>query len=276
MGQSLQRTVALVSLVASGGVFASSCVTNESTLFIRACLQIPEDTCIVTPDVSSTTLLRGTLDPAQESGYNGVLLVGNQLVARGNSVQLRTETSRIEIQSADVTIYDSTLANQLGTTYSVPASGFVDPGTSTQPGFGLASVLLVDPKTAKAHAGETVVSSVILHGRTLGGIDVESGEWQFPIDIHERGSSCDLAPCLPGVVPADMLVTTCHPGFDTIIDCRQGCTCTPGLGDCAPLGCRVAKTGDATGFCGACTATAQCSPGTKCVIPMGLNTGYCQ
>ncbi len=270
MGQSLQRTVAFLVLVASGGVLASSCAVNESSLFIRGCLENPQDTCAISPDVSATALLVGRLDPAQGTGYTGVLLVGNQLVARGNSTQLRTETSRIELQSADVTVYDSTLTTTY-IAYSVPASGFVDPGTSTQPGFGAVAVLLVDAVTAAAHAGDTLVSGVILHGRTLGGLEVESGEWQFPVNVLARGALCNLAPCRPGTVGADMPIFTCHPGYDSVTDCRQGCGCTVGLSDCAPLGCVIKKTGDTTGFCGACTSSAQCSPGTKCAA-----TGFCQ
>lgn len=276
MGQSLQRTVAFVALVASGGVFASSCAVNESSLFIRGCLELPSDTCTVIPDISATEIFSGKLDPAQGTGYRGILLVGNQLVSRGNSAQLRTETSRIEIQSADVTIYDSTVATTLTSTYSVPASGFVDPGSSTQPGFGAVSVLLVDAVTATANVGKTVVSGVILHGKTLGGLEITSGEWQFPVDILPRGSSCNLAPCIPGVVTTDMVVANCHPGYDSVVDCRQGCACTPGLGDCAPLGCAVAKTGDKTGTCAPCVSAAQCSAGSKCVIATGSKSGVCQ
>jgi len=273
MGQSLQRTVAFVLFVASGGVLASSCATNESSLFIRGCLEFPEDTCSVTPDVSAAEIFSGRVDPAQNTGYSGVLLFGNQLVARGNSAQLRTETSRIEVQSAVVTIYNSTLTKTYQT-YSVPASGFADPGSTTQPGFGAVKVLLVDPVTASQHVGDTLVAGVILHGRTLGGIELESGEWQFPVNVLRRGGLCNLEPCRPGVVPSDMLVATCHPGYDSIVDCRQGCGCTlapTNMGDCAPLACVIKKTGDATGVCGACTSNGQCSPGTKC-----LPSGYCQ
>jgi hypothetical protein len=270
MGQSLQRTVAFLVLVASGGVLASSCATNESSLFIRGCLETPQDTCTVSPDVSATQIFAGRLDPAQGTGYNGILLFGNQLVARGNSTQLRTETSRIEVQSADVTIYDSTMATTY-ITYSVPASGFADPGTSTQPGFGAVKVLLIDAVTAAAHPGTTLVAGVILHGRTLGGLELESGEWQFPVEVLQRGALCYLDPCRSGVIGADMPIVTCHPGYDSVTDCRQGCGCSPGLSDCAPLGCVIKKTGDKIGICGGCTSSAQCAPGTKCAT-----TGYCQ
>lgn len=275
MGQSLQRAVAFLVLVASGGVLASSCAVNESSLFIRGCLEFPADTCVVTPDVSATEIFSGNLDPAQGVGYSGALIVGNQLVARGAPAQVRTETSRIQIQSAVVTIYDSTAAT-VYRTYTVPASGFADPGTSTQPGFGAVLVLLVDPLTASEHVGETVVSGVVIKGHTLGGLDLESGEWRFPVNILHRGGLCDLTPCYPGAAPDAMIPTTCHPGFDSITDCRQGCGCVPGLSDCAPLACLVKKTGDMTGFCGACTSTKQCGPGTKCVVATGKSSGFCQ
>lgn len=275
MGQSLQRTVAFLFLVASGGVLASSCVVNESTIFIRGCLALPNDTCTVTPDISAKEIFAGQLDPSQATGYSGVLLVGNQLVARGDTKQLRTETSRVEFQAADVTIYDSTTTETF-IQYSVPASGFADPGTAAQPGFGAVAVLLVDAKTASQHVGDTLVAGVILRGRTLGGIEVETGEWRFPVDILQRGRLCNLDPCKPGTMVTDMPILTCHPGFDSITDCRQGCTCTPGIGDCAPLGCVLDHAGDGFGTCGACTSSSQCTAPTKCVITAPSKVGVCK
>jgi hypothetical protein len=279
MRQSLQRAGAFLLLSVAAGVLGPSCVANESSLFIRTCLFLPSDTCKVTFDSSSAERLSGTLDPAQ-ADYSCPLLVGNQLVARGDSKTLRTETSRIEIHTAIVTIYDS-IKSKTYTTFSVPATGFVDPGTSSQPGFGGADVLLLDRVTAREHPGETLLSGVVLQGRTLGGIDVESAEWTFPITVTRPDELCDFSPCLAGSKPTESLKVTCRPGVDIKTDCRQGCGClltdvtgTP-TSDCAPLGCQADATTQ-QGLCGLCRSNKDCTGGKKCVTKVGPTQGLCQ
>jgi hypothetical protein len=269
MRQSLQRAGAFFFLAAATGVLVTSCVDDESSMFIRGCLAFPSDGCVVTPDSASKQLFSGILDPAQ-ADYSCPLLIGNQLVARGDSKQLRTETSRIVLHSAIVTIYNST-KTETYTTYTVPASGFVDPGTSALPGFGASSILLLDRVTARAHTGDTLLSGVVLQGRTLGGLELETAEWTFPIKVEAPSSLCNINPCLPGASDVSTPTTTCHPGNDVVTDCRQGCVCLPGNGDCAPLGCR--GTAD-SGVCGPCLANADCTAPAKCT-KTGVNAGYC-
>lgn len=278
MRQSLQRAGAFLLLSTMAGVLGTSCVANESSLFIRSCLFFPVDMCKVTFDPSAAMRLEGTLDPAQ-SDYLCPLLVGNQLVARGDIKQVRTETSRIEIHTAVVTIYDSTKTKKF-TTFSVPATGFVDPGTSSQPGFGGADVMLLDRVTAREHVGDTVLSGVVLQGRTLGGLDVESPEWTFPITVTAPGELCDFSACVASTKAPEALKITCRPGMDTTTDCRQGCGCllkdTSGkaTSDCAPYGCQADATGK--GVCGACRTSADCPAPKKCVTKIGPTQGLCQ
>lgn len=269
MRQSLQRAGAFFFLAAAAGVLGTSCVDNESSIFIRGCLAFTADSCTVTVDSSAKVLFSGVLDPAQ-ADYTCPLMLGNQLVARGDSKQVRTETSRVVLHSAIVTVYDSTKAETF-TTFTVPASGFIDPGTSAQPGFGAANVLMLDRVTARAHAGETLLSGVVLQGRTLGGLELETAEWTFPIQVAAPSSLCILPPCYPGAPDGDTLKETCHPGVNTNTDCRQGCACLPGNDDCAPLGCRATTSG--TGVCSPCFADADCTAPKKCGT--GANAGFC-
>jgi hypothetical protein len=265
MRQSLQRAGAFLFLTAAVGLLAASCADDESSIFIRGCLQVSDDSCTVTPDATAEQLFSGLLDPAQ-ADYTCPLLIGSQLVARGNSAQLRTETSRIVLHSAIVTIYDSTKSTQY-TQFTVPASGFVDPGTASQPGFGAANVLMLDRVTARSHPGETLLSGVVLQGRTLGGNEIESAEWTFPIQVAAPSSLCNLAPCAPGANDTDMVAVTCHPGVNTLTDCRQGCICLPNNHDCEPLGCRGSG---GSGTCGQCLSNSDCTSPTKC------KAGLCQ
>ncbi|MEP7123492.1 MAG: hypothetical protein ABJE95_21370 [Byssovorax sp.] len=278
MRQSLQRAGAFLLLSTAAGLIGTSCAANESSMFVRSCLFLPVDTCKVTFDPSAAERLAGTIDPAQ-SDYSCPLLVGNQLVARGDSKTLKTETSRIEIHTAVVTIYDS-IKSKTYTTFSVPATGFADPGTSSQPGFGGADVLLLDRVTAREHVGETLLSGVVLQGRTLGGIDVESAEWTFPITVTGPDQLCDFSPCQPATTMPEALKTTCRPGVDATTDCRQGCGCLlkdatgKATGDCAPYGCRADATG--VGVCGSCRTSADCASPKKCVTKIGPTQGLCQ
>lgn len=273
MVRSLRRLGALVFLAASVASFMPGCAVNASTLFIRQCQKVPTDTCSVSADTSQVSISEGRLDVAFNHNYSCPLLVANQMVARGDPNKLRTETSRITIYGADVRILDASgnpVANAKGDPqeFFTPTSGFVDPGTSTAPGLGLADIVLLDVQTAARQltdhpGGLTLISAVTLHGRTLGGNEVTSEEWQFPIEVIPRTTSCDIAPCVNG--DTDKPKANCHAGLDDAVDCRLGCPCEAGTTACLPLGC-------VSGFCGACDpkGKGQCPAGTTCKV------GVCQ
>lgn len=230
----------LALLLAGGSVLGPGCAENNSSMFIKGAMVVPTDSCTVKADSSATTQFRGLLDTALASEHHGVLLVGNQLVRRGNAATIRTETSRITLFSADVVVLDS--GGSTLSEFSVPVSGFVDPGSTSEPGFGAASVVMVDAAAATAALGGgtgpvEVVANVILHGRTLGGTDVDTGEWQYPIDIcngcsvffpadaddpSRLGVDCDVR----GDAPLN-----CHMGIDDPVDCR---TCAGVAAICTP------------------------------------------
>ncbi len=224
MGRSFQRASALLFLIASSSVLASACVDNESSLFIRGCLVPSSSDCLVEPTSSSAVRFGGVLDASFLQGYSCPLLIGNQLVARGDADRLRTETSRVQITGADVEVLAEDGVSTLAT-FSVPASGFADPAQRSNPGYGSASVLLVDAQTAAQNIGKTVISRVVLLGRTLGGIDVESGAWEFPITICS-GCLCNQTPCVTGAT--DDPVSPCNVGSDDPVDCRLGFAACPG------------------------------------------------
>jgi hypothetical protein len=236
-----RRHVGVLALLLVGGlVFGSGCAENRSSLFVRGAMVVPTDTCEVTADAAAPMLFRGLLDVGLAAEHRGVLLVGNQLVRRGNNATLRTETSRIQLSSADVEVFDA-LGGSLGA-FSVPVSGFADPGSASEPGFGAAQVVMVDSASATAAlAGGKgpveVVASVILHGETLGGVAVDAGEWRYPIDIC-NGCSVFFPPGSddPANFPIadcnilDDATFNCHSGIDSATDCRS----CPGVAACVP------------------------------------------
>jgi hypothetical protein len=145
--------------------------------------------------------------------YGCNLLLGNQLAPRGND-SLRTETSRIQIYAFDVTVTD--IAGAVVGEFSSPAAGFVDPGQAPSAGYGAVGATLIDFNTAKLMADrgdaegrvQPVLSTVIARGRTLGGTEVESAPWSFPLEIC-RNCACDPQCSLP--VDAELL-PSCHWG----------------------------------------------------------------
>jgi len=242
---------ASAALLLLGVMLTQGCAENESSLFVRAVLKAPADTCEVAADPSATALVRGTLDTALAAEYHAFFLLGNQLVRRGNTATLRTETSRIQLIEADVEILDANGGSLAA--FRVPVSGFVDPGTSTEPGYGVTSAVLIDAATAQslgqqvATSGliQEVVASVVLRGHTLGGLDVEAGTFQFPVSICHRclltfpGGSDDAT-----VTGPDCCVTTdapanCRIGMDDLVDCRS-CSATNPL--CHPTGTATSCT----------------------------------
>ena len=97
----VRRLCALVLLTATGGLLASACADNESSLFIRMRLARTGD-CDVTCGPGEEFWTQDAVDAAYTGSHSATLLVGNQVVARGDSDVLRTETSRVQLYEADV------------------------------------------------------------------------------------------------------------------------------------------------------------------------------
>jgi hypothetical protein len=107
------------------------------------------------------------------------LLVGNQLTERGSRNQLRTETSRVRLEGADVTLETSTGGEV--SSFSTLGTGFVNPASGTDPSYGGMFAELIPP-TISLGDGE-YVARIKAYGTTLGGQDIESGELRFPIEV---------------------------------------------------------------------------------------------
>ncbi len=181
-------------LTAFVGLCAAGCVQNESSLFVRGVIALEQGDCTAEPDPDTTFLASGVMDRLLTDRYVGALLVGNQMVPRGSADQIRTETSRVSLRGAEVRISD-TQGNNLRE-FSVDGTGFVDPSTSTVPGYGVLFATLVPTPNG---LDENVVATVKVFGRTLGGREMESGELSFPIRlcngclIHYAADADDIA-----------------------------------------------------------------------------------
>lgn len=231
---------------AMAAIMLPACADDDSSFVVRGVLSASADTCSVTADPGAEMQGNGIIDVALADEYTAALLVMNQLVARGDANKLRTETSRVRLESADVRIENVsgaavTRSDGSAAAFNVPIVGFVDPGSGTTPGYGAAHVMLIDPGTAaalKAGGGSVdLLVNVIIHGRTLGGSELSTPEFAFPIRacfgclVQCPASAIDLTVspqnCKNGSEEPD---ANCYIGRDNPVDCRlcqnnDACAC---------------------------------------------------
>lgn len=236
---------------------APGCAESESVLFIRQA-QVPQQgsgsACTYNPSPSSTHLPGGVLDVAIRTQYTATLLVGNQMVDRGSKDELRTETSRVQLHGTEVYVKDAA-GRVIAGPYTVPGTGLVDPASGSNPSFGLISTVLIDSVTGSRLADELfalpfgtirrLTAHAKVFGRTLGGTEVESGEWQFPIDVcygclvsfpPEADDPAQPGPdCLNVSSSESRAATPCNPGQDDPVDCRICKRVAPSSGVCDPI-----------------------------------------
>ena len=248
MKRVLGHVLAGATLVAGGGGVVSACAHDDSTLFVSQVLA-PQlvangNECVFTGDPTQPFLSSGTVDVDFRNDYTPTYLVGNQTVPRGDPNAPQTETSIITIQGAVVKITD-TDGNTIRT-FTRLSTATVHPSSGTTPSYSPITVTTIDSTTliglrSKLEGGATVrlVTYVQFFGKTLGGQDVESNNYEFPVDV------CMFVPgfnnCLIEFAPQDMnpvamepnclsaasgmasttLPVPCVRGQDLGVDCSQ-------------------------------------------------------
>ncbi|HVJ19095.1 MAG TPA: hypothetical protein VM686_26935 [Polyangiaceae bacterium] len=226
------RKMTAAGLVLASSSIAAGCADNESMMFIIGVADITGSDCVLAPSSDGPFIGLGTLDVAIRDTYIAALVVGNQLTERGSRNQLRTETSRVRLEGAEVTLEDAGGA-QLAEFTSL-GSGFVHPAAGTDPSYGGFFTNLVPPG-ANLPEGQ-YVASIRVFGTTLGGQEIESGELRFPIDIcngclvYYPGEALDASvaggdPYLCATSPATAVdpegagAGTCNAGQDQMVSC---------------------------------------------------------
>jgi hypothetical protein len=201
-------------LVGLGLTQIAACADNRASLYIRQ-VQLPtDDKCAYNNDPEAAQMASpGLLDIglAARGGldYSLLLLVSNQMVRRSDSTKLRSESDIVNLTYADVRL--ETLDGAVIDEFQVPIAGVVEPSSGTEPGFGVTNVPIVPLGTTQNHGGEMVDAGlikafVIVGGVTSGDSDIESAEWEFPIqvcdncicdfDCTDEGAFCGLDPAL--------------------------------------------------------------------------------
>lgn len=193
--------------------FTPACAENDSSVFVRMAIgpstNRQNGSCLYTSDPTQPMLSEGVVDAALRDTYSPMLLVGNQLVPRGDANATRAESNRVHVNGAVVRVTDPN-GGTIGEFTSL-GSSYLDPQLNNAPSYGPVAVDAIDPPTMRKIAesfgggSKLVVANIKVFGRTLGGVDVESGEFQLPIRVCKG--------CLIDFTSGD------DPAFDGV-DCR--------------------------------------------------------
>ncbi len=245
MKRVLGHIIAGTMLLGLTGAMTSACSDNFTSVIIHAVLAPPTatgGTCLYSADPSQPVVTSGVMDVAFTQLYSPSILVGNQMLTRASRDNVRTETNRVLIKGVIAKVTGSN-GEQLSN-FTRLASVVIDPTNSADTTYQAMSVTVVDATAVKAIAkdlriGEVrrVVTTFKLYGETLGHTEVESNEYEFPVDIcygclvafppeSEDAAArkatgkrnCDGGNAAAGA--ASTLLTPCVGGQDQPADCR--------------------------------------------------------
>lgn len=248
-------------LLGGAAAVSTACVKDNSTVFIFDVLAqqlvSPGSQCLFTTDPTQPYISAGVLDIGFRDTYFAEFLVGNQIVAQGQPTTPQTETSYVQFSGAVVRVTD-TEGNQLANYTEMVGAAALAPAQGSTPSFEPIGITIVDEGTI-AQISQPVVAGgtrqLITHtyffGQTLGGENVQTGEFAFPVTVcygclvgYSEGD-VDLNAPLPNCLLAAGSTSTstalpgpCFEGEDYSIDCAQ---CL-GLPVCAGAGGTAVST----------------------------------
>jgi hypothetical protein len=193
MKRILGRVVVVLASTLVIGAVAPACVENDQSIFVRSVLAPSANRqngqCLYTDDPQQAQLFEGTFDVGVRDNYFAIVLVGNQLIARGDPAAVRAEPNRVHLNGAVVRVTEPN-GNQLAEFTSL-ATGFADIQSNNNPDYGTMGIVGIDAPTAATLRGlipnRTTTRQILLNikafGKTLGGVDLESGEFQLPLRV---------------------------------------------------------------------------------------------
>lgn len=191
----------------------SGCTENHSTIWI-ARLAAPEagDGDGTRCAASDTTMVSSSVTPG--SAYSTFLVVSNGV--RNNARDLSNDTGGVILEGIEVTLSDAG-GNPVGGAFTVPVGGMVPSADSpTDPGqFTTFAQILPASVTAGLAVDTVVIASAQVYGHTLGGHEVESAFFSWPISVVAP-SGCTV--CSDDASGIDL----CTPGQDgacTVVEC---------------------------------------------------------
>lgn len=236
----------VVSLVVVGMAVSAAmpaCATNDQTIFIRSALapsaNRQQGGCIYTNDPTQAELFQARADLGVTDSYFAILLVGNQLIPRSDSLNNRAESNRVHIDGAivRVTEADGTLIRE----FTSLATGFADAASNGAPAYASIGITALDaptraillPSLPNRIVSKTILINIKAFGTSLGGKDVESGEFQLPMQVcngclvdFPADSVDTTAKVLPNCLGKSAMAVSaatspCFLGQDEHVSCQQ-------------------------------------------------------
>lgn len=185
VGQALAVTVTAV----LAGAAMPACADNDESVFVQHVLAPPQNrqngVCIYTPDPQAAFQSEGELDVGVRDDYRGIILYGNQMIQRGDPLQTRSESSRFHLDGAVVRVSETN--GNIIHEFTSTTSGMAQPQNNNVPGFAVAGITMIDAVASgiirTGQLPRVVVATIRIFGRTLGGTEVESGDFSFPIRV---------------------------------------------------------------------------------------------
>jgi hypothetical protein len=182
--------------------------TDDSVTLTVECPIVPEsDDVGCTYNPTGDCLLDGELNVATQGNYyHQVFRVSSALKPRESDIPVMGEVNNVRITEFEVTVLDTSGGKidfqdeRLPNPFRIATSGFIPVG-----GVGIAGgELLPAPYVTKIAANEAgqmplgqVIAAVKVRGKTQGEVDVEAGEYRWPIRLYQfnvaRGSTtCEI------------------------------------------------------------------------------------
>lgn len=249
----IRAKVFAAATAATTAVMIAACAHNDQSVVILgvAAPPKPNDTgvCLFDP-ATKEQLFSGKVDVAIAKSYELVLRVENNIVKGANPDKVKAESNTILLTGATVKLTRPT--GETIDEFTNLSSATVKAAQGSTPTPGVMKAVAISPKAAqilhdeirRRDAEVVVIANIKVFGRTLGGIDVESNEYPFPITVV-RGKYINFA-CAPagartcaGTTPPtdakDACKAGCVLGQDTATAC-QFCTgndpaCSPDVND---------------------------------------------
>jgi hypothetical protein len=187
----VQRRASALGALLLLGAASAGCTDEQTGFFVMGNMLLDSGDCVVRAEGDATLLFSGLVDVALRPDYVGTLLVGSQLAPRGDKGNLRTETMIASMTGAEVRLYNDTGA--LATApFTVPAPGVIRPESSDS-GFGIVEATLIPASTGADISVEltnykqrsTYVAEVVVFGKTIGGLEVETSPFTYVIRACE-------------------------------------------------------------------------------------------
>lgn len=222
----LFSALSFLSLCSLGALAAGGCADNRTSLFIAGVRYFePGGDCETDNSLGGNQLLSGSYDPLTGLPYYAWIIVANGLQPLGDNDTLRPETSRIQLQGAEISVRTVT-GSAAAPSFTINFSATISPDESEDPGVAVLPVPILQP-SLNLGPGDYQVG-ITVFGETLGGTDVESGEFDFPVTVVPEGLlfSCEATiesenvhPC--GTLAQDGYAYPCGGSSATV--CRDLC-----------------------------------------------------